>query len=262
MAEKTGKEKKGLATIDIQGKPYVMVHERLRYFRDNYRDHTLVSELLSNGDGKVVFKATILNHEQVPVATGHAMEKEGGTFINKTSHIENAETSAWGRALANFGIGIDESVASADEVGNAVQGQGDKPHPMTKKLDKAADSPERPVAERKEDERPETKPSPKVAPEPTSDDLGHVVALHRTVTEQAGADVADAMILEASSFMGKDGKPVKGFATLAKLEERAKGGKIGKWITNIKNTMQEKLEKGRTVGEVARDELDNENVPF
>jgi len=42
-----------------------------------------------------------------------------------SSYIENCETSAWGRALANFGIGIDTAVASADEVGNAIKQQQD-----------------------------------------------------------------------------------------------------------------------------------------
>jgi hypothetical protein len=62
----------------------------------------------------------------VLVATAHAYEKEGSSFINKTSYIENCETSAVGRALGMYGIGIDTSLASADEVANAVtQQKGD-----------------------------------------------------------------------------------------------------------------------------------------
>ncbi len=52
-----------------------------------------------------------------------AEEEKGSTFINKTSYVENCETSAWGRALANFGIGLETSVASADEVKNAIANQ-------------------------------------------------------------------------------------------------------------------------------------------
>ena len=55
----------------------------------------------------------------------HAYEKEGSTFINKTSYIENCETSAVGRALGFLGIGIDGSVASADEVKTAILNQSD-----------------------------------------------------------------------------------------------------------------------------------------
>ena len=63
------------------------------------------------------------NDEGVEVASGYAHEKQNSSFINKTSFIENCETSAWGRCLGNFGIGVDESVASADEVANAINNQ-------------------------------------------------------------------------------------------------------------------------------------------
>ena len=53
------------------------------------------------------------------LGTGHAFEKDGSSFINKTSYLENAETSCVGRALGMAGFGIDADVASADEVMNA-----------------------------------------------------------------------------------------------------------------------------------------------
>ena len=56
--------------------------------------------------------------------TGVAYENEGSTYINKTSYIENCETSAVGRALGMLGIGIDVSIASADEMINEVNNQG------------------------------------------------------------------------------------------------------------------------------------------
>ena len=62
----------------------------------------------------------VIKIDGVPVAEGLAYEKEDSNYINKTSFVENCETSAWGRALANFGIGIDSNVASADEVVNAI----------------------------------------------------------------------------------------------------------------------------------------------
>ena len=55
-----------------------------------------------------------------------------GSFINKTSYVENCETSAWGRALANFGIGLGTSVASADEVANAIENQKSTKTKLTK----------------------------------------------------------------------------------------------------------------------------------
>ena len=69
-----------------------------------------ITELKGNA---VIIKASILDQAGAVLATGHAMEISGSSHINKGSHIENCETSAWGRALANFGIGIDVSVASA-----------------------------------------------------------------------------------------------------------------------------------------------------
>ena len=67
-----------------------------------------------------------MNEEGRVLANGLAEEFKGSTFINKTSYVENCETSAWGRALGNLGIGLETSVASADEMQNAIANQ-DKP---------------------------------------------------------------------------------------------------------------------------------------
>ena len=112
-----------LKTINIKGKEYVEVNERLKYFRANYPNFSLVTEVLQCTEEHCVMKATVLNEHGIAIATGHAHETKGSSFINKTSHVEVCETSAWGRALGNFGIGIDSSVASADEVNNAIKMQ-------------------------------------------------------------------------------------------------------------------------------------------
>ena len=118
-----------MKTINIKGKEYVEVHERLKYFRANYKDYALISEVVDKMDNTVLIKASILDGKGVVKATGLAEEEKGSTFINKTSYVENCETSAWGRALANFGIGLDASVASADEVQNAIVNQDKKAPP-------------------------------------------------------------------------------------------------------------------------------------
>ena len=59
-------------------------------------------------------------------ANGFAQEDKSSSYINKTSYVENCETSAWGRALANLGIGIDTSIASSNEVSMAISKQGSK----------------------------------------------------------------------------------------------------------------------------------------
>lgn len=112
-----------LKTVNIKGKFYVEVNERLIYFRNNFPNFSLTSEVLEKTDNSILILATITNEEGRVIATGMAEEEKGSTFINKTSYVENCETSAWGRALGNFGIGIDTSVASANEVGNAIANQ-------------------------------------------------------------------------------------------------------------------------------------------
>lgn len=112
-----------MKTIEIKGKPYVMVNERIKEFREQYKDWALVSELVSCDDNSCIVKAMVLDENGIVKATGYAQEDRTSSMINKTSYVENCETSAWGRALANLGIGIDESIASAEEVNIAIAKQ-------------------------------------------------------------------------------------------------------------------------------------------
>jgi len=121
---------KKLKTVDIKGKAYVMVHERVGAFWEKYPEGTLITELLSSVDGVHTFKATCIVDGRI-IGTGHASEKDGSTFINKTSALENAETSALGRCLAAANFGLDNSFASAEEVGNAIAQQEAKPAKKT-----------------------------------------------------------------------------------------------------------------------------------
>ncbi len=129
------KANQSIKPIDIKGKEYSEVCERIKVFRMLYPEGCILTEMVSNENGVCVFKATIytsygmqdyqdrISYERRILATGYAYEKENSTFINKTSYIENCETSAVGRALAMCGIGIDKSIASAEEVINAVNNQ-------------------------------------------------------------------------------------------------------------------------------------------
>ena len=107
-----------IRTTDIKGKEYAEVNQRIKAFRMVYPMGTILTDMLSNEGGVAVFKCTVMDGDKI-LGTGTAYEKEGSTFINKTSYIENAETSAVGRALGMCGFGIDTSVASAEEVQNA-----------------------------------------------------------------------------------------------------------------------------------------------
>lgn len=117
-----------MKSIDIKGKAYIPVNERLKEFRSNvkYEGYSLTTDIHLLEADRVIMKATITNADNKIVATGFAEEviSENYKDVNFTSMIENAETSCWGRCLGNLGIGIDTSVASAEEVTNAVARQG------------------------------------------------------------------------------------------------------------------------------------------
>ena len=115
-----------MKSINIHGKQYIEVNERIKYFREAYDHWSLISEIIELTDERCVIKASVLNEENRVISTGIAYEMLGSSFINKTSFVENCETSAWGRALGNLGIGIDTSIASADEVQNAIKQQESK----------------------------------------------------------------------------------------------------------------------------------------
>ena len=118
-----------IKTTDIKGKDYAEVNQRIKAFRMVYPDGIIDTEMISNENGVCVFKAQVGYYEDNIdgcvrwLGTGYAYEKENSTFINKTSYIENCETSAVGRALGMAGFGIDVSVASAEEVQNAINNQ-------------------------------------------------------------------------------------------------------------------------------------------
>lgn len=110
-------------TVQIHGKTYHTVAGRIDTFRKDYGlEYSIETEILMAAD-LVQVKAVIRNIENgAVVASGLAEEVRGSTNINKTSAVENCETSAVGRALAFFGLGGTE-IASADEVANAINQQ-------------------------------------------------------------------------------------------------------------------------------------------
>ena len=117
-----------MKTVNIKGKEYITVNERLIHFRKEaaYNGWRIVEDLVSLDDKEGVFKATILDPEGNEMVSAHAQEYRDSSYINKTSFLENGFTSALGRALGYLGIGLDTSIASADEVGNAVANQDNK----------------------------------------------------------------------------------------------------------------------------------------
>lgn len=118
------KANKSIKSTDIgRGKEYAEVPQRIKAFRMIHPNGAIVTDILSIENGVCIIKATVSDADGKVLGTGTAYEKEGSTFINKTSYIENCETSAVGRALAMCGLGIDTSVASKEEVENAINNQ-------------------------------------------------------------------------------------------------------------------------------------------
>jgi len=124
----------------IHGRQYKTVAERVTEIHNTNKDKPLSIEtdLVSWTEGVVIFKATVTTNSGI--FTGYAYEREGSSQINKTSALENCETSSIGRAVAAAGYSGTE-YASANEVENAIkQQQNDEfkgnntiaPKPLTK----------------------------------------------------------------------------------------------------------------------------------
>lgn len=112
-----------IRTTNIKGKEYAEVNQRVKAFRTLYPEGFITTEILCREGGLCIIRATVGHYtdgKSVILATGTAYEKEGSSQINRTSYIENCETSAVGRALGMAGFGIDTSIASADEMNNAL----------------------------------------------------------------------------------------------------------------------------------------------
>lgn len=111
-----------IKTTNIKGKEYAEVNQRIKAFRMVYPAGFIRTAILSNVDGVCVMQAEV-GFDDTILGTGTAYEVKDATNINRTSYIENCETSAVGRALGMAGFGIDTSVASAEEVTNAIAQQ-------------------------------------------------------------------------------------------------------------------------------------------
>jgi hypothetical protein len=111
-------------TVNIKGKPYVTVNERLKHIAANFQ-YSIKSDFTYYPERKMwVVKASLsLFRDGLECTyTGLAQEIESENYkeVNFSSALENAETSAVGRACAMAGIGIDGGIASADEVNKAL----------------------------------------------------------------------------------------------------------------------------------------------
>ena len=107
--EQIQKANEGLTSIDLKNKAYVLVPERVKAFRKLFPEGFITTELLSLEAGVCVMKTEVGYYDgdrRVVLGTGMAYEKEANGYVNKTSYIENCETSAVGRALGFLALGM------------------------------------------------------------------------------------------------------------------------------------------------------------
>lgn len=121
------KANEAITITPIKGKDYAEVNQRVKAFRMVYPEGSIKTEIISLENGVCLMRAFCADEAGNVLGVGHAYEKEGSSFINQTSYIENCETSAVGRALGMAGFGIDTSICSAEELQNAVLNQQKKP---------------------------------------------------------------------------------------------------------------------------------------
>lgn len=112
-----------IKTIDLKGKSYASVAERINAFRKLYPTGYITTEIVSHDGTTVLMRATAGYTDEggqiVVLGVGHAQEVKGKGMVNGTSYVENCETSAVGRALGMLGLGLSGGICSAEEFDSA-----------------------------------------------------------------------------------------------------------------------------------------------
>ena len=118
--EQIKKANEEMSKTDIKGSDYATVNERIIAFRKVYPTGKIITHLEEIKDNYVRFRVEVTDENDRIIATGTASEELTGDakkdYINKTSMIENCETSATGRALGFAGFGVDKAIASAEDI--------------------------------------------------------------------------------------------------------------------------------------------------
>src|SRR5687767_9534217 len=99
--------------LQLAGDDYVPVADRIRQFYERFATGRIVTHLVRRTDDEVIVRAEVFRTaaERHPAATGLAAEREGDGAINTVACLENTETSAVGRALANLGFAAAKTAA-------------------------------------------------------------------------------------------------------------------------------------------------------
>ena len=131
-----------ISMLDLKGKNYAMVPERVTAFRKLYPEGFIKTDIIHlSDDGSVVMMKASAGYyredgTEVVLGSGMAKEVQGKGMVNGTSHIENCETSAVGRALGMIGLGLNGGgICSAEELVNAITAQRQNEFPKTSPKD-------------------------------------------------------------------------------------------------------------------------------
>ena len=171
---------------------YAPVAERIRLFYQAHPTGRLITRLVASEGGRIVFRAAAYRAAQDirPAATGWASEREGDGDINAVACLENAETSAIGRALANLGFTASTLRPSAEEIAKANRARAR----LRERAETIADAPGR-------DPRPAPARQIDEALQSRADDVSDFLDLVRAAT-RAGLGKRRAESLRAGALAG------------------------------------------------------------
>lgn len=107
--------------LSLNGAEYALVADRIELFYESFPQGRIITELVSRADGEITFKASVFRSaaDAAPAATGWAAERENDGDVNAVACLENTETSAIGRALANLGFTASRKRLTAEEMEKA-----------------------------------------------------------------------------------------------------------------------------------------------
>lgn len=115
--------------LSLHGGEYALVADRITLFYARHPTGRIITELVSRSDQEITFRALVYRaaEDDVPAATGWASEREGDGEVNTVACLENTETSAIGRALANLGFTAAMRRPSAEEMAKAARARARAP---------------------------------------------------------------------------------------------------------------------------------------
>ena len=126
----------------LSGPDYAPVADRIALFYDRYPDGRIITQLTMHNEREIMFRASVYRDARArwPAATGWASERVGDGDINTVACLENTETSAIGRALANLGFMASKTRPSAEEMEKAERARQRKAPALDTELQRVADA--------------------------------------------------------------------------------------------------------------------------